>query len=355
MQGHQRKKALSILLIKLRHHGDVLLTTPVARTLKAHFPDCHVDMLVYEESAILLKNNSDLRNVWTIDRQKKGYFKIWSSLRLLYQLAFKRYDWVIHLSDQTLGGLFAIFLFPKKSVAIDYPKRRNIFWHFCFKNLAPFLGSNKAHTVEQNLAGLEPLDIKPHGEEMRCRLVVDNDDRTAVKKIISSAGITKPYLLVHPTARWFFKCWEDDRFAKVIQHFADQEWPIVITSSAQPQEMELVHSILKKITSYNILSLAGELTLPQLAALIEDCRLFLGVDSVPMHMAAALQKDVVALFGPSKVNEWHPWMTRYHLIDARNYGPLIDPDDVNTSTKKRYLSNIPVEPVIAAIDDLLSS
>ena len=74
-----------------------------------------------------------------------------------------------------------------------------------------------------------------------------------------------------------------------------------------------------------------------------------------MHMAAALQKDVVALFGPSKVNEWHPWMTRYRLIDARDYGPLIDPDSVNTSTTDRYLSNIPIAPVIAAVENLLAS
>ncbi|MFI0348340.1 MAG: putative lipopolysaccharide heptosyltransferase III [Chthoniobacterales bacterium] len=345
----------SILLIKLRHHGDVLLTTPVARALKAHFSNSQIDFLVYKGTADLLKNNPDLCRAWPLDRQKKGWQKFWHQLQLLWQLRSQKYDCVIHLSDQMQGAFFAKLLGAKKTIGIDYPKRRNFLWRFCFTHLVPLFESNTRHTVEQNLMTLEPLGIKAKGEEAQCRLVISNRDKEAVKKILISSGITKPYLLVHPASRWFFKCWEDDRFAQVIQYFADHDWPIVITSAPDPNEIKLVDSILKKITSYNILSLAGQLTLPELAAIIDDARLFLGVDSVPMHMAAALQKDVVALFGPSKVNEWRPWITRYRLIDARDYGPLLNPDSVNTKTTERYLSHIPVEPVIAAIKDLLAS
>ena len=343
------------LIIKLRHHGDVLLTTPVARTLKAHFPDCQIDVLVYEGTADLLKNNPDLRRSWPLDRQKKGWRKLWHQLQLLCQLRSERYDCIIHLSDQMQGAFFAKLLGAKKTIGIAYPKRQNFLWRFCFTHLVPLFESNTRHMVEQNLIALKPLEIRPRGETARCRLIISDRDKEAIKKILISSGVTKPYLLVHPASRWFFKCWEDDRFAQVIQHFANQDWPIIITSAPEPDEINLVNSIIKKITSYNILSLAGQLTLPQLAALIDGARLFLGVDSVPMHMAAALQKDVVALFGPSKVNEWHPWMTRYRLIDARDYGPLIDPDSVNTSTTDRYLSNIPIAPVIAAVENLLAS
>ena len=344
----------SILLIKLRHHGDVLLTTPVARALKTVFPNCQVDLLVYEGMEALVKNNPDLRHVWSWNRSIRGWRGMWSHVKLFKCLRTQHYDVVLHLSEQMQGALLARLLAPYQAVGIDYPKRRNFFWRSCFTDLIPLFLSNTRHTVEQHLAALEPLGIKPTGDQARCRLVVDEKDRHAMQQRLKEAGITKPYILIHPTARWFFKCWEDDRFATVIQSLAAQGWPIVLTSSPEADEMEMITSILKQVTAPNVLSLAGQLTLGELASLIEGARLFVGVDSVPMHMAAALQKDTVALFGPSKIKEWHPWMTRSEVIRASDYGPLLDPDAVMTNTRERYLSNIPVAPVMEAIQKMLS-
>lgn len=348
-------KNLNILLIKLRHHGDVLLTTPVARALKEKFPTARIDLLVYEGTEPLVKNNPDFRHIWSWNRDLRGWKSIASHLRVFFQMKKQHYDWVLHLSDQMQGALIAKLLARQGSIGIDYPRRRDIFWRSCFTHLVPLFSSNTHHTVEQKLALLVPLGIETIGKKICCRLDVHQDDRECVKNLLAQHHVVTSYLVVHPAARWFFKCWEDDRFAEVIQHFARQGWPIILTSSPDKEEMALVNAILKKVTAPNIISLSGQLTLGQLAALIEGARLFLGVDSVPMHMAAALKKDTVALFGPTKIKEWHPWQTRYRLIDARDYGPLLDPDDVNTATQERYLKNIPVAPVIEAIQELLDS
>ncbi len=346
---------MNILLIKLRHHGDVLLTTPVARALKAKFPTSHIDMLVYEGTEALVKNNPDIRHIWSWNRELRGWKSLWSHLLVFCKLRSQHYDWVIHLSDQMQGALIAKLFSRKGSIGIDYPRRKDIFWKSCFLHLIPVFPSNTHHTVEQNLALLSPFGIHPMGQEVCCCLNIDQKDREHVQKILAQHHVSKPYLVVHPAARWTFKCWEEDRFAKVIHHFAQQGWPIISTSSTDKKERALIDGILKDVTDPHVISLAGQLTLGELAALIENARLFLGVDSVPMHMAAALKKDVVALFGPSKVNEWYPWQTRYRLINARDYGTLLDPDAVNTATEKRYLKNIPVDPVIAAIEELLRS
>ena len=175
--------------------------------------------------------------------------------------------------------------------------------------------------------------------------------------MLGDTGIGDNEVTTDVDRRWCSRCpWPLTWcFAEVIQHFAQQGWPIILTASLDKEERRLVNEILKKGVSKfpHVISLAGQLTLGELAALIEGARLFLGVDSAPMHMAAALKKDTVALFGPSKVNEWHPWQTRYHLIDARDYGNVLDPDAVNTATQERYLKNIPVAPVIAAVEELL--
>lgn len=340
----------SILIVKLRHHGDVLLTTPVARALKELFPECQVDFLVYEGMEALLKNNPDVRHIWTWNRTLRGVRGLWEHTKLFGHLWAQHYDIILHLSEQMQGALLARLLRPRKAIGMDYPKRRDFFWRSCFTNLIPLFPSDTRHTVEQHLAALEPLGIKIAAEQGRCRLVVDEGDRSSVQKRLKQAAIRNPYILIHPTARWFFKCWEDDRFATVIQRLADQGWPVVVTSSPDSQEMMMIASILRQVDSPRVLSLAGQLTLGELAALIEGARLFVGVDSVPMHMAAALEKDTVALFGPSKIQEWHPWMTRSTVIKASDYGPLLDPDAVITDTRERYLANIPLAAVIEAIE-----
>ncbi|MFQ8717473.1 MAG: glycosyltransferase family 9 protein [Enterobacter hormaechei] len=88
--------------------------------------------------------------------------------------------------------------------------------------------------------------------------------------------------------------------------------------------------------------------LRQLASLIDHAALFIGVDSVPMHMAAALQTPCVALFGPSKLTFWSPWQVNGEVIWAGNYGPLPHPDAIDTKTTERYLDAIPVDAVVSA-------
>lgn len=400
----------SVLLIKLRHHGDVLLATPVARTLKDCFPKCHVDFLVYEGTEQLLKGNSDIRDVFLWHRRGVGpnrsnrWSRLWKIFQLFLQLRRRDYDWVIHLSDQMQGALLAKLLAREQSIGIDYPKRRDCLWRFCFSTLTPLFPSNTHHSVEQNLATLQEVlaNTSTHSYSDDCRLVINQQDRADIQKKLQEGNITTSYLLVHPTARWFFKCWEEDRFAQVIEYFANQGWSIVLTSGPEEAERAMVQKILqhmrlpaklanedemlgafgaqqtvythtraaekqqsntprevkstkKSIDVPRVYSLAGQLTLTQLAAAIEGAHLFIGVDSVPMHMAAALQKDIVALFGASKVHEWHPWKTRYCLLQASDYGPLPDPDDVKTATRERYLARIPVEDVIAKVEEMLSN
>jgi len=350
----------SVLLIKLRHHGDVLLATPVARTLKACFPECQVDFLVYEETEKILQDNPDVRDVFIWHRAGRKWSRLKKNLRLFLDLRRRRYDCVIHLSDQMQGALLAKFLRPQQSIGIDYPKRRYFFWQTCFLKLTPLFPSNTRHSVEQNLATLAHLSLPlvkvenqdPHADH--CRLIINPEDRKYIHKRLQQIAITTPYLLIHPSARWFFKCWEEDRFAKVIEHFASLGWPILLTSGPSELEQAMVRKILQEIHVPRVYSLAGQLTLKQLGAVIDQARLFIGVDSVPMHMAAALKKDVVALFGPSKVNEWHPWKTRCRLLKASDYGSSLDPDNVKTVTSERYLSAIPVSDVIKAIEEMLA-
>lgn len=88
--------------------------------------------------------------------------------------------------------------------------------------------------------------------------------------------------------------------------------------------------------------------------MIDRAKLFIGVDSVAMHMAAALQTPSVVLFGPSNLQQWSPWQAPHILLWAGNYRSLPHPDEVNTATPERYLDAIPANEVIRAINRQLT-
>jgi heptosyltransferase-3 len=99
-----------------------------------------------------------------------------------------------------------------------------------------------------------------------------------------------------------------------------------------------------------VINLSGSLVLPELAVLIDKAKLFVGVDSVAMHMAAALQTPSVVLFGPSNLSQWHPWQVPHTLLWAGHYRTLPHPNEIDTDTTERYLNAIPVTEVIDAVD-----
>ena len=100
-------------------------------------------------------------------------------------------------------------------------------------------------------------------------------------------------------------------------------------------------------------NMAGQLSLKELAALSARARCFVGVDSAPMHIAAAMQTPVVALFGPSGDKEWAPWHTPHRTLTSDFPCRPCGLDGCGGSKISECLTTIPVERVLDAIDSLL--
>ncbi|BCQ37161.1 putative lipopolysaccharide heptosyltransferase III [Erwinia rhapontici] len=346
-------QAARILVIKFRHHGDMLLTTPVIRSLKAAWPDASIDVLLYEETRAMLACHPDIDKIYAIDRtwKKQGVrFQLRQEWKLLRTLRKRRYDIVVNLADQWRSAIITRLTRAPVRLGFDFPKRRGALWQHCHTHLVSTDTHIKLHTVEQNLSLLTPLQLP--NIESTVGMHYTNSDRQAVQ--LQLADVSK-YIVIQPTSRWFFKCWSETKMAAVIQSLQDEGHTIVLTSGPDRKELAMVDNILGNLTTRdNVYSLAGQLTLNELAALIDEAELFIGVDSVPMHMAAALQTPCVALFGPSKLIFWRPWQVNGEVIWAGDFAPLPDPDAVDTKTAERYLDAIPVETVLAAARRLLA-
>ena len=164
-------------------------------------------------------------------------------------------------------------------------------------------------------------------------------------------------MLLHPGSRWFFKCWGNDKTAALAQKLLDAGENIVFTAAPDAREQTMLDDIagrLKPTGPAKVWQLSGCLNLRELAAAIDGAKLFIGVDSVPMHMAAALDKPQVALFGPSHLARWRPYSERATVIWAGDFGPLPHPDSINTDDETRLLEAIPTDAVWQAVQAKLA-
>lgn len=344
----------NILLIKLRHHGDMLLTTPVINALRQRYPQANIDVLLYQETRPMLEAHPAVRQLHVIDRKWKNAGS-WQKMRherdLIAAVRATHYDLAINLADQWRSAIITRLSGAPVRIGFAFKKRDNAFWRACHTLLVSTDGHNKLHTVEQNMAALAPLGISAAGAQTSMHYT--QADWQQVRTLLAARNVTAPWIVVQPTSRWVFKCWDDEKFAATIDSLARQGHKILLTAAPDKKELAMIEHIQSLCRSEEVISVAGEFSLPQLAALIDHAQLFIGVDSAPMHMAAALNTPCIALFGPTKLQHWRPWGENNRVIWAGDYGPLPAPDSIDTKTERRFLSAIPVDDVVNAARSLL--
>lgn len=350
-------KVSRVLVIKLRHHGDVLLTSPIFSVLKNHHTHLEVDALVYEDTQDMLRFHPAITNLYTVPRRrgKRTLAEQWRFEKsLVGQLRQRRYDALIHLTENKRGLWLAWLLQPRIKVA--YPNMRSLakLWAKTFTHLvAP--GNPRRHTVEHHLDTLRRLGLQPAKHERALTLVAGDEATQAVEAQLQQIGLgAMPFIHMHPTSRWLFKCWDPRKFAALIDQLHEAGRKIVITAAPDDSEMKMVSQILDGVKQQPF-NLAGKLTLKQLAALAGKAQCFVGVDSAPMHIAAAMQTPVVALFGPSGDLEWGPWHTRHETITTHHSCRPCGQDGCGGGKISECLYDIEVATVRAAIDRISSS
>lgn len=336
-------------MIKLRHHGDVLLTTPVFNALKEQLPQAESDILIYSETIDMIQYHPNVNQVHCIDRKwkKQGvWLLLKKETKLLQQLKSRRYDLILNLSDNWRGAWLCRLLKPSRSSAELYLQREKLLWKKSFTHPSPQISKNCIHTIERNLEPLKAigLDIPAH---INFDIGISKQAQEKIKALyISEKLLGKPIVHIHPGARWGFKRWENSKWVTVIKHLQKKQINIVLSAAPTPDETTDIEEILSQTGAINITNLCGKLTLQELGAAIAHSSLFLGVDSAPMHMAAALKVPAVVLFGPTKITEWTPWN---NPIKVFHDGMQPDPDQIDTSSTFRMLSNITCDEVITEI------
>ena len=337
------------LVIKLRHHGDVLLAAPVLSVLKGANPAMEVDALVYDDTAPMLEGHPALSQLHAVGRKwrSEGFaFRLSREKELFKNLRQRQYDLVVHLSEQPRGAWLARALGARYSVA---PKMadRGAFWHGSFTHLYPV--AKRRHQVEVNLDALRRIGLQPAPEDRKVTFVPGAQAEQKMAELVP-----QPFVHMHPASRWKFKCWPVEKNAELIDRLASHGLPVVLTAAPDAAEIRMVEAIAEKSAARTV-NLAGQLSIKELGALAARAELFVGVDSMPMHLAAAMGTRTVALFGPSGEAEWGPWGVVHRVVSTTHSCRPCGLDGCGGGKVSDCLVRLPVDAAYEAARELLSN
>lgn len=321
-----------ILLIKLRNIGDVLLTTPLYRILKENFPHSHLSVLINKGTEEVLEKNPFIDEVIVFDRKIKQLNILQRFIKefiFLRDIKRREFDVTIDLTGGDRASIISYFSGAKLRIG---KKSKGFLGKSLLYSKLVEVDKNK-HSVLQNLEILEKMGIV--SQKVKVELFVSKDEINWANKFLQNEMrqirncndfqiLHEKFILVHPTSRWLFKCWSDDYMAEVISWMAKNDINVILTSSKEEGELKKINSIIniiktKTLNDYQnfmerVINLSGRLNLRQLIAICSISHMFFGVDSAPMHIAAALNKPVIALFGPTGAFNWGPWDNDFEQI-----------------------------------------
>jgi heptosyltransferase I len=287
-----------ILIIKPSSLGDIVQALPILEGLRGRYPRAHIAWLVATPLVGLVQGHAALDQVIPFDRTRFG--RVGRSLavtrdfiRFLAGLRRERFDLVIDLQGLFRSGFFAFM--TRAAVRIGPGEARELAPLF-YTHRYP-LESMDIHSITRMWKVADLLGFATSAQVFR--LPVTDSDRATVRQLLSDRGLdpAQDYAVVFPAARWETKVWPAERFAAVVDRMAT-ELGLRVVLAGSAAEREACRAVSERSTTRPPI-LAGDTTLSQVSALIEGARIVLTNDSGPMHMADAIGRPMVAIFGPT--------------------------------------------------------
>lgn len=299
--------------MKFRYLGDMVLLSSVFRNLRIHFPTAHVAALADASYADVLRYVPDIDDVIAFPRAetRRGSLarRFAASARLLRDLGpRRRFDMVVDLADGSTSRLLVRLL--SAPVRVGYAARKGQRRRPPYTLLAP-PRSEGSHQLDHYLDPLRALGLSV--EDRQPVLRPRPADERSVAALLDKHGL-KPheFIAVHPGARIASKCWPPASYARLVDALARETGRAIVLLGG-PGERALADAVIAASGTEPV-DLTGKLSFGELAALLRSCRLLIGNDTGPTHIAAAVGAPIVALFGLEEPARWGPVSERAIVV-----------------------------------------
>lgn len=285
-----------ILVITLRRLGDVLLTTPLVRSLRRGYPDATLDMLVFKGSDEILRGNPDIDNLTTMPQRPS----LAEALRLIGSL-WRRYDLVVSTQAGDRPTFYALMAGRRRIGLV--PRLGSGAWWKRWAHHIAVVAEPDSHRIEElsrfaSALGLDPWPdlVPPQGVETQA---------------VAPPG---RYAVLHPNPMYRYKRWNDQGWRELARALAERGLTVVSTQGPDPDENAYVDALWAPATT-PVIRERGTLNWAELAALMRGAAVYVGPDTSMSHLAAASGCPTVALYGA----------TRPRLIGPIPVGGLSEP------------------------------
>jgi heptosyltransferase-2 len=283
------------LIIRFSSVGDIVLTSPLIRTLRTRFPNSRIDFLVKAEYADLVRHNPHLTQ--TLQLPSGGTFAELRMLRTTIQAS--RYDLILDMHDNIRSRILCC----GPTSVLRYRKRRLARTALIHTKLNLYGWTGGAPPIaERYLEPVRELGVEDDGQGPE--VFIPDTVQAEAGAVLDAAGIprTAQALGVCPSARHFTKMWLPERFAGTAAALAGEYvMPVLLFGSAG--ERDRCESIAAQIRTLApgvaVHNCAGTFSLLGTAAAMDRCALVISNDTGLMHLAWARKRPLVAVFGPT--------------------------------------------------------
>jgi len=293
---------MRILIIKPSALGDVATTLPLLCDVRAAHPDSQIDWLIQPSFAPLIEGHDAINDIIPFDRKQLASWwwkpsAFMAFRRLIRQLRVNRYDAVIDAQGLLRSAFFTWVTRAPMRIGFGLA-REGAATAYTHKVYLPE-GGLKMVAVDRMRALGRPLGTTPEGSP-EFRVPISPAARKRAADMLSSA-MSDPVVIL-PGARWDTKRWPLERFAEIAQRLLDDGEHVLLMGS--PDEKSLCDHLAKEIENRkskieNLTNLAGQTDIALMTALLARAKLVIGNDSGPLHIAVALGKQIVGLYGPT--------------------------------------------------------
>jgi heptosyltransferase-2 len=356
MRENRRMK--KILIIKLCCVGDILFTTPAIRALRKGFSKAYLAYLVGSWSKEIIEDNPNLDEVIIYDPPAHSFSR-WrafiSTLSCLRKLRQKRFDLAVIFHRTSFGGLFSLLGGIPQRIGFDYAGQGRLLTQ-------KVVFDTSKHEVDRYLDVVASLGLAPAGQSTEMKVMPKEEN--CASNLLRANGVKTEDRLIgilagggeNPGTSMPTKRWQPAKFARLADTIIE-ECDAKVIFVGGPGDEEVVKKVVSGMKNEPI-NLVGKTTFKQLAAVLKHCLLFIGGDSGPLHIAAAVGTPTIGIFGPSDPGLVAP-RGENHLVVWKNVpcSPCYWPDTVLTghdfsSCLKGTLEcmeKITVEDVLAAV------